>query len=120
MVKVLIKKDPRWSLEGKKIGQLAAKIVAEHGFGGKEVELSIMLVGKRKAKTLNQDYRKMDYIPQVLAFPLSLEKDEDGVVRIGDVVICWPLLQAEMIRENKSFWKVMEEWLRHGIGNLFK
>lgn len=118
MVKVLVRKDPRWSLPGRKISKLAVEIMEELGWRDVEVELSLLFVGRRKAKKLNQDYRKMEYTPQVLAFPMSKEADVNGVVLLGDVVICWPLLQQEMIMENKSFWEVMEAWLRHGIGNL--
>ena len=120
MADILIKKDPRWSLGGREIARLANEVLVEMGLGGDEVELSILFVGQRKAKQLNVNYRQMDYVPQVLAFPMSREKDSDGVVRLGDVVICWPLLQKEMIIENKSFEEVVESWLRHGIGNLLK
>jgi rRNA maturation RNase YbeY len=84
------------------------------------VELSILFVGREKAKKLNQTYRKMDYIPQVLGFPMSKTKDADGKVRLGDIVICTQKLKYEVKFQKKSLKKILDEWLVHGVENLLK
>ena len=38
---------------------------------GNTYELSLTFVGKVRARTLNQKYRKATYVPNVLSFPLS-------------------------------------------------
>ncbi len=116
-VKVLIKKDPRWSLSVKEVRKMSEGILREFIKSG-QVELSILFVGKRKAKKLNEDYRKMDYVPQVLAFPQNEKGMADGWDRVGDVVICLPLLREEAIVENRLLMEVLKDWLRHGIKNL--
>ncbi len=115
--RVFVKKDPRWSLSVKEVRKIAKKLLSEFLSSGR-IELSVLFVGKRKAKKLNQNYRKMDYVPQVLAFPQDGEEMADGWKRLGDVVICLPLLREEAIVENRFLMEVLENWLRHGIKNL--
>ncbi len=47
---------------------------------GKKYQLSLAFVGTKRARTLNQNYRKKDYVPNVLSFPL----DETN----GEIYIC--------------------------------
>jgi ssRNA-specific RNase YbeY (16S rRNA maturation enzyme) len=70
---VLINHTKNWGLDEKLVERLAQKSLKEKGFI-KDVELSINFVGKKKAKDLNINYRKMNYIPQVLGFPMSQKK----------------------------------------------
>jgi rRNA maturation RNase YbeY len=116
-IKVLVKKDPRWSLSVKEVRELAKKVLVEFLDEG-NVELSVLFVGKRKAKKLNQDYRKMNYVPQVLSFGQDEKAMADGWRRLGDIMICLPLLREEAIVENRLLMEVLEDWLRHGIKNL--
>lgn len=86
---------------------------------GRTVELGVMIVDMVEAKKLNWDYRRRDYVPQVLAFPTgNREADLDGVYRPGDVVICGPLLVAESKQEKVKVEDKIKVWLKHGIGNL--
>ena len=50
---------------------------------GKGYRLSLVFVGKAKAKQLNTKYRKKTYIPNVLSFPLT---NLDGEIFITPVV----------------------------------
>lgn len=43
---------------------------------GKNYNLSLVLVGSKKAKKLNQTYRKKDYTPDILSFDLDKENGE--------------------------------------------
>lgn len=65
----------------------------------------------------------MDYIPQVLGFPNSKIKDGDGMVRLGDIVICSKKLKREVeLKENqgRDIYDVLKVWIDHGIDNLLK
>jgi probable rRNA maturation factor len=85
-----------------------------------DIELSIVFVGKKKAKELNINYRQKDYIPQVLGFPMDMEKSDDGYIRLGDVVICTQKLKYEVKFQKSTLEKVLEEWLIHGVENLLE
>ena len=84
----------------------------------KDVEVSLLFVGRKKAKELNISYRNKDYIPQVVGFPMDREKSEDGLVHLGDIVICTQKLKYEVIFQKSNLEKVLAEWLLHGVENL--
>ena len=54
---------------------------------GKNYLLSLSFVGSTRAKTFNQTYRKKDYVPNVLSFPL----DETT----GEIIICPQVARSE-------------------------
>ena len=114
--RILIKKDPRYPLDVKEIRQIVKDILKKYDLAEK-VELSINFVGKRKAKGLNKDYRNMDYIPKVLAFPMD-EETPEGTNLIGDVVVCFPLARKEARQRKRMVREIIEELLEHGIDNL--
>ncbi len=119
MIKVLIYKDPRYPLEVKKIRQKAKEILS--GLGLKDrVELSLAFVGARRAKKLNQEFRQQDYFPEVLSFSLEEPRAEDGFLRLGDVMICFPLAREMARRENRMLMEVLADLLDHGIKNLVR
>lgn len=115
-MRILIKKDPRYPINLKRVRQITSRILDEKKWGDK-VEISLNFVGKRKAKKLNKEYRRKDYIPEVLAFPMG-DTAPDGKVMIGDVVICYPLARAEARRRERLVIEIIAELLEHGIGNL--
>lgn len=116
---ILIRYPWNWGLDEVLVRKVAKRVLKERGFGN-EVELSIYFVGVKKAKKLNQCYRKMDYIPQVLGFPMSIVPDVDGKIRLGDIVICTQKLKYEVKFQKSSLEKVLVDWLRHGLDNLLK
>jgi rRNA maturation RNase YbeY len=120
---ILINHNKNWGLDGglgeKLVEKLAKKVLTEKGFR-ENVELSIYFVGRKKAKDLNMNYRKMSYIPQVLGFPMSQKKDIDGKIRLGDIVICTQKLKYEVKFQKSTLEKILFEWLVHGVENLLK
>ena len=114
-----LKLDGRSSIVDRRIKELANMILIEKGFK-ENVELSIIFMGKSRAKKLNVEFRNKDYIPQVLGFPMSKKLDEDGKIRLGDIVICTQKLKYEVIFLKSSLEKVLYDWLVHGVENLLK
>lgn len=47
---------------------------------GKEYDLSLNFIGRKRAERLNRDYRQKTYAPNVLSFPLTPET--------GEIFIC--------------------------------
>ncbi len=116
---ILIKHPKNWGLN-EELVLIKSQKALEH-FGYKEgVELSVIFVGRKKAKELNIQYRQKDYIPQVLGFPMSKEVDVDGYIRLGDIVICSQKLKYECEFQKKSQEEIIEEWMIHGVENLVK
>jgi len=116
---ILINSNKNFGVDRDLIEKLAKKALIEKNFK-EDVELSINFVGRKKAKELNINYRKMDYIPQVLGFPMSKEKDADGKIRLGDIVICTQKLKYEVKFQKSNLDAVLYSWLLHGVENLLK
>ena len=113
-----VKKDPRYRVNTRRLKKSAQEILEEYGFLPKS-RLEIVLVGKRKAKELNQRYRKMLYTPEVLTFPYQ-EKIPNGEVFLGEIVICFPLAREKATLENQRLEEAVDDLLRHGVKNLLK
>ncbi len=116
---ILIKHPVNWGLEEDMVRSLTQKALKLRGYTDK-TEVSLVFVGRKAAKEYNINYRQKDYIPQVLGFPLSREADPDGVIRLGDIMICTQKLKYEVKFQNSTIEKVLEEWLLHGVDNLLK
>lgn len=116
---ILVSHNKNWGLDEVLVEKLSQKALKEKGFS-EDVELSIYFVGRKKAKDLNVSYRQKDYIPQVLGFPMSTEKDVDGKIRMGDIVICTQKLKYEVKFQKSTLEKVLYDWLVHGVENLLK
>lgn len=116
---ILISHNSGWGLATKQI-KLIAREELRKQYNGEKAILSIMFVGRTRAKKYNMDYRNMTYVPQVLGFPMGGQVDIDGYVRLGDILICSPLLKDEAIKQNRKMVSVARDWLSHGIENLFK
>ncbi len=116
---IFIKSGGRFCLDKELILACAQKTLKKYGYP-QGVELSIIFVGVKRAKALNEKYRRMDYIPQVLGFPMSKKADADGYTRLGDIVICTSKLQREVIYQKSDLKTVLQSWLDHGLENLLK
>ncbi len=116
---VLIKHPKNWGVDETLVQKLAIKALRDKGFN-ENIELSILFVGRNMAKKLNIEYRDKNYIPQVLGFPMSKEADEDGKIRLGDIVICTQKLKYEVKYQNSNLEKILYQWLLHGVENLEK
>jgi len=117
---VLVRHSKNWGLNEEAVIRAAVAALKKFNYKENVVELSICFVGRIKAKKLNQAYRKMNYVPQVLAFPMSKEVDSDGLTHLGDVVICTQKLKYEAKFLGKNIEGVLTEWITHGVGNLLK
>lgn len=115
---ILIKHPKNWGIDEQLVLEKAKKALKIKGLDG--VELSVIFVGRKKAKDLNVAYRNKKYIPQVLGFPMDREVSSDGLIHLGDIVICTQKLKYEVEFQNSTIEKVLEEWVVHGVENLLK
>jgi|GEM_PF-599301 len=118
---ILIRHNSGWGLSMKIVREMTQEAIRKQ-YKGEKVMVSILFCGKTVAKKYNIDYRNMDYIPQVLGFPMDSDNkvSEDGYIRMGDILICSPLLKEEAILQNRKMIDVLSDWLDHGISNLLK
>jgi probable rRNA maturation factor len=107
MVNVLISTDTRYPVNRKIIRKAVADAFKKHRIEAIDGEVSVSVVGERKMKGLSAKYLGDDNKHEVLAFALE-EVFEDGgfinppdeVLRLGDVVLCWPQVLEAASRED--------------------
>lgn len=97
-----------WERLGRDILQLVRK---------PHVELGVVLVGDRRMRQLNKQYRKSDKSTDVLAFPLQ-EGTGLHTALLGDVVISLPMARRQASESRHSLDRELTVLLVHGILHL--
>lgn len=77
---------------------------------GTRYELSLVFVGKTRAATLNKNYRKKTYSPNVLSFPLNESA--------GEIFICPLVAKQEADKFNLSVDGYIAYLFIHGLLHL--
>jgi len=116
MISVLISSESRYRVDREKIRQAVSSLLK--GAGLVDVEVSISIVGARKIRTLNQKFRQIDTPTDVLSFPQEEGRGPDGVLRLGDIIVCYPICREEARRDNKMVWEQMDFLVEHGLRHL--
>lgn len=116
MISVLISSESRYKVNRKRIRQSIEKLLKDAGLD--ETEVSIVVVGTRKIRKLNRVFRKVDEETDVLSFPLEEPRDPEEVLRLGDIVICYPIARSEAQKEEKLVDEKINELAEHGLKHL--
>lgn len=129
MQRVLISSDTRYPVNRKVIRKAVADALAKNKISSDEIEISVMVVGKRKMRELSQKYMKDDTEHEVLSFPLEEITDStgkgfmnvpDGILRLGDVVLSWPevvsLAGQDDIMVDDEVYKLTAHSVEHLLG----
>jgi len=119
-ITILIYVESRYKADRKRI-KSAVNAVLEENKVQSSVEVSIAIVGDRKMRKLNKEYRNLDKTSNVLSFPLAEGESShlpNDVIRLGDIVVSYP----EVIRESaaKEFLvdDRVDELVKHGMLHL--
>jgi probable rRNA maturation factor len=132
MINVLIYKESRFPADREKITKFVNNYL--NNKMKMDMEVGISIVGDRKMKQLNSQYRKIDETTDVLSFPLtdpswssrldiqvgfSPDKSSpDKFLRLGDIIISYPQAVMEAAEDNKMVDEKIEELLAHGLNHL--
>lgn len=86
----------------------------------RDAEITVRLVDAAEAQALNQDYRRKDYVPNVLTFEYGeLPASKPGArVLAGDVVICAPVVAREAREQQKPLHHHYAHMTVHGVLHL--
>ncbi len=80
---------------------------------GNDAEITVRFVGEDEGRALNKAYRDKDYATNVLSFPYASEP-----LVVGDLVICWPVLQREAFEQGKPLEAHAAHLIVHGALHL--
>ena len=85
-----------------------------------DVELSVVFAGERKMRELHKKHLGSDEVTDVISFPLEEGVFPDGVLRLGDIVICYPVAVKQAADKNimvdDEIQFLAEHWCRHLLG----
>lgn len=89
------------------------------------IEISIEVVGARKMTAYHVKYMNLPGPTDVLSFPLNDPADPkpflaspDGVMRMGDIVICYPVAVTEALEKQIKLDEQIKFLAEHGLMHL--
>lgn len=118
--RVLIYVESRYKVNRKRI-KSAVQFVLEEQNIQSPLEVSVAIVGDRKMRALNIKYRNLDKTSNVLSFPLAegeQTKLPTDITRLGDIVISYPEVIREAVKEEWLVDDRIEELVQHGMLHL--
>lgn len=119
-INVLLFVEARYKADRKRI-TLAVKNFLQGHAGQSDIEVSLAIVGDRKMRMLNKQYRNLDKTSNVLSFPIGEGETipmPSDTLRLGDVVISYPEVIRESAAENFLVDERIDELVIHGITHL--
>ncbi len=133
MVRVLISADSKFPISRPMIKD-GVKALLEERRVSSDTEVSVLVCGTRKSRELAEKYLGDTEPHNVLSFPLADEtaefafatgknvkgfvESQEGVLVLGDVIVCYPLAQEEANRDNMRINEKIVELVRHGVLHL--
>jgi len=119
--KVLIFVESRYQVNRKLIKSAVNAVLDEHNVKS-SLEVSIAIVGDRKMKKLNKEFRNKEGTANILSFPLSEGEQSalppSDVVRLGDIVISYPQVIKEAAEQELLVDERVDELVQHGMLHL--
>ena len=111
MITVLFQTESRYPINKKQITAAIENFL--HDKVESDVEVSIVIVGDRRMRELNNSYRQKDY-----PFTMPFVEPPDEVMHLGDIVVSYPQAVAEAGEENKMVDDMIEFLVLHGLNHL--
>ena len=126
MPSVLIHTDTRYPVDRKIIRRAVEKTLKRNKLHKSSPEVSIAVVGSRKMKDLTDKYVGDNKKHQVLSFSFEdiahsrkgFVNVPDDVLRLGEVVLCWPEVLSEASRDDVMVDDKVYELICHGVEHL--
>jgi probable rRNA maturation factor len=124
MINVLFQSESHFPVDRKKvISAIVSELVHKMK---RQTEVSVTIVGDRRMRQLNKQYRNLDSTTDVLSFALNdpAEKSDlfievpDDVMRLGDIIVSYPQAVEEAAAENKLVDDQVVFLVLHGLNHL--
>lgn len=119
-LKILIFVESRYKANRKKIKSVIKETLHENQIKS-AIEVSVAIVGDRKMRALNKQYRQKDSTTNVLSFPLSEGENThlpSDILRLGDIVVAYPQVINDAARDDMLVDDKINELVAHGLLHL--
>ena len=122
MIKIYVKKSSNYPVSVKEIKRNLSTLLEQRGIVS-DAEVSVALVGEKTMLNLTKKYLKDNRMHSVLSFPSSETKKKfvfpaDGVIRLGEIVVCYPRAVEEANKEGELIEKKIQSLIEHGALHL--
>ncbi len=107
----------RYKIDRKKIRETVEKTLKSHGVADM-AEVSVVVVGERKMSQLHLKYLQAEGPTDVMSWPLEGVNYPDDVLRLGDVVVCYPVAVKLAAEENMMVDEKIASLVEHGCLHL--
>lgn len=122
MIKVFITKQSNFPVKSPDIKKKLAAFFEKNGIVS-DAEVSVAIVGEAKMMDIGKKYLKDNKLHNVLSFTPTEVKDNfiyppDGVVRLGEIMVCYPVAMREANDENVLIQSKVYDLIEHGALHL--
>jgi probable rRNA maturation factor len=117
MITVDIFCESRYQIDRNRIRKTLEDRLKEQGVRS-DVEMSVSIVGERKMKDLHKKYLETYEVTDVISFPLEGVNYPDNVLRLGDIVVCFPVAVKQAGENNRLVDEEIDFLVDHGCLHL--
>lgn len=124
MITINILADAKFPFDRNALRQALTEVLAKNKLV-KDVEINVLVVGKRKMSQFHQQYLNLPGPTDVLSFPLNDPSDSrsfvsspDGILRLGDIVICYSVAVEEALEKQIKVDDQIKFLSEHGLMHL--
>lgn len=121
---ILIKNFTRGKINQRYLNKIADRVLKISKFK-KSAEISLVITGEKRIRSLNKKYRNVDKVTDVLSFGneekcgmVRFVNPADSVAYLGEIFICYPQTIRQANREKHTVQKEIAILLIHGILHL--
>lgn len=124
MITVLFQTESHFPVNRKKIIAAVSDVLSKKVHA--DTEVSITVVGDRRMRQLNKQFRQIDATTDVLSFPQNdpsqmtapFVEIPDDILHLGDIVVSYPQAVMEAQEENKMVDDQIIFLVLHGLDHL--
>lgn len=122
MIKVSVSKQSNYPVGATVIKKRLSAFLQKQGIVS-EAEVSVAIVGEKKMMEIGSKYLKDKKLHNVLSFTPNETKENfvfppDGIIHLGEIVICYPLAVKESGEENILINERVCDLVEHGALHL--
>lgn len=122
MIKVAVIKQSNFPLNTAIIKNKLKDFFKNNGIVS-DAQVSVAVVGEKKMREVGMKFLKDRQVHNVLSFTPDESREKfiyppDGVIYLGEIMICYPVAVTEAERENKLIDDKVYELVEHGALHL--
>lgn len=124
MININILADAKFPFDRESLRVHLTKVLAKYKLTD-NIEIDVQVVGKRRMTKLHMDFMRLPGPTDVLSFPLNDPADPipfvdspDNMLRLGDIVICYPVAVDEALEKQIKVDEQINFLAEHGLMHL--